>query len=156
MATATDVILKIRGVIKFPNGQWRRGQLDIAGEKVAGIGEIDDRESASPRAKVIDVGEALVLPGAVDAHVHSLSHQNEGIKASTAAAAAGGVSTIVEMPFDYSGPINNMDRLRAKQDLANDEARVDVALLGTIDPNGGWSEAARLAEAGVVVQRGGR
>lgn len=150
MSTSTNVTLKIRGVIKFPDGQWRRGQLEIAGEKVRGICEISNFDLVAQSARTIDVGDAFVLPGAVDAHVHSLSHENEGINASTAAAAAGGVSTIVEMPFDYSGPVNNLDRLRAKQDLANNEARVDVALLGTLDPNGGWKEAGRLAEAGVV------
>ncbi|MBO1804564.1 amidohydrolase family protein [Leucobacter ruminantium] len=96
------------------------------------------------------MGESYVLPGAVDAHVHSLSHRNEGIAASTSAAAAGGVTTVIEMPFDHSGPINSLDRLRAKQDLADAEAVVDIALLGTLDPAGGWTRAEELAEGGVV------
>lgn len=99
---------------------------------------------------MVDVGDAYLLPGAVDAHVHSLSHDGEGILASTAAAAAGGVTTIVEMPYDHSGPINTLDRLRTKQDLANEEAHIDVALLGTLAPNGGWREAERLASGGAV------
>lgn len=91
-----------------------------------------------------------MLPGGVDAHVHSLSHCGEGITAATSAAAAGGVTTIVEMPFDATGPINDRDRLLAKQDLVNDEAVVDVAMLGTLAPAGGWREAEALADNGVV------
>ncbi|WP_235866197.1 dihydroorotase [Serinibacter arcticus] len=105
----------------------------------------EDRSGASR----LDVGPAYVLPGIVDAHVHSLSHGHEGIAAATRSAAAGGVTTIVEMPFDATGPINDVGRLRAKQELANDEAHVDVALLGTIEPRGGWRRAAELAQAGV-------
>lgn len=150
MTTFDPPTLSIRGILQHPDGQWRRGQLDISGEVVRSVGEIVEGSENSQQARIIDVGESYVLPGAVDAHVHSLSHANEGIRASTAAAAAGGVTTIVEMPFDYSGPINSLDRLRTKQDLANDEAHVDVALLGTLDPEGGWRLAGALAEAGAV------
>lgn len=147
---ATSNTLQIRGTLKFPDGQWRRGQLNIAGEKISGIHAVDQQDRISQNVRTVDVGDAFVLPGAVDAHVHSLSHQNEGISAATAAAAAGGVSTIVEMPFDYSGPINNLDRLWAKQNLVNNEAYVDVALLGTLDPQSRGKEAERLTDGGVV------
>ena len=150
MTTSALATLRIRGILRHSDGSWRRGQLDISGETVLSIGEIPAQEQDSHAVRIIDVGDSYVLPGAVDAHVHSLSHEHEGIAASTAAAAAGGVTTIVEMPFDYSGPINSIDRLRAKQDLANNEAHVDVALLGTLDPNGGWRLAGALAEAGAV------
>ncbi|MGW0737687.1 dihydroorotase [Streptomyces sp. NPDC002851] len=100
--------------------------------------------------RFIDVGDAFVLPGAVDAHVHSYSHAGEGLRASTSAAAAGGVTTIVEMPFDATGPINSAERVDAKLELVDDEALVDVALLGTLEPGGGWRRAWELVEAGVV------
>lgn len=139
----------VRGRVQFPDGSWRRGQVEVADGKVVSIGEAAELDN-SRNVRILDVGDDYVLPGAVDAHVHSLSHQNEGILASTSAAAAGGVTTVIEMPFDYSGPINQIDRLRAKQELANDEALVDIALLGTLEPEGGWRQAERLAEGGVV------
>lgn len=141
--------LRIRGTIRDASGSWSRGEVRIAGERILDVREIEMAD-LPPGVQVIDAGEAYVLPGAVDAHVHSLSHSGEGIAASTAAAAAGGVTTILEMPFDHSGPINSLDRLRAKQDLADAEARIDVALLGTLAPGTGWREAERLAEHGVA------
>jgi allantoinase len=86
----------------------------------------------------------------VDAHVHSLSHHGEGIAAATRAAAAGGVTTIVEMPYDKNGPIANTDRFARKFDLASEQAHIDVALLGTALPNGGWREVESLVEAGAA------
>ena len=92
--------------------------------------------------------KGYVLPGMVDADVHSLSHPGEGISASTRSAAAGGVTTIVEMPFDLTGPINSTDRFSVKRELAESEAFVDGALMGTLAPEGGWRSAEALAEAG--------
>lgn len=97
-----------------------------------------------------DFGEALVLPGMVDAHVHCLSDGGEGVVAGTTSAAAGGVTTIIEMPFDGAGPINSVERLLAKIDLVGREAVVDVALLGTVVPDGGWTAIQPMVDAGVV------
>lgn len=129
------------------DGAWRPGEVWVAGESIVRVTDAIGEDRSGARR--IDVGTSYVIPGVVDAHVHSLSHGHEGIAASTRSAAAGGVTTIVEMPFDATGPINDVDRLAAKQELANDEAHVDVALLGTIEPRGGWRRAEALAAAGV-------
>lgn len=133
---------------------WQRGQVWINGERFAAlvVGELDQ---APAGVRVHDVGQSYLLPGAVDAHVHSLSHQGEGIAAATAAAAAGGVTTIVEMPFDNTaaptgGAINTAERVAIKQDLAAREAVIDIALLGTLAPEGGWRRTQELVDAGVV------
>ncbi len=86
----------------------------------------------------------------VDSHVHSLSHPGEGIAAATAAAAAGGVTAIVEMPFDRAGPINSAERLARKHELVVEQAHVDVALLGTVAPGGGWRRIDELRAGGVA------
>jgi allantoinase len=142
MDKRADLVLSGRISI---GGQWRHGEVAITGERidhvVAGRTEI----LANRR---IDVGEALLLPGMIDAHVHSRSHLAEGITAATRAAAAGGVTTIVEMPFDGDGPIDSVERFEAKRELVAAEAVVDVALLGTVAPGGGWSRAADIAAAG--------
>lgn len=136
------------------DGRWQRGELHVRDGLVSAVVPVPapqpapGDDAALRDVRRIDVGDSYVLPGVVDAHVHSLSHGHEGIAAATRSAAAGGVTTIVEMPFDGTGPINSVDRLRAKQELAAGEAHVDVALLGTIEPRGGWRRAEALAEAG--------
>jgi allantoinase len=60
------------------------------------------------------------------------------------------VTTIVEMPFDSTGAINTVERFERKRELVVDEARVDVAMLATLAPGGGWREAEKLAAAGAA------
>src|SRR5262249_54165752 len=83
-------------------------------------------------------------PGAVAGPVHSLSDPTEGITAATRSAAAGGVTTIVEMPFDAGAPINSAERFAAKRERVGREAVVDVALLATLRKRGGLDQVAPL------------
>jgi len=142
MDKRADLVLSGRISI---DGQWRRGEVAITGERIDHVVAGRTETVANHR---IDVGEALLLPGMIDAHVHSRSHLAEGITAATRAAAAGGVTTIVEMPFDGDGPIDSVERFEAKRELVAAEAVVDVALLGTVAPGGGWSRAEEIAAAG--------
>ncbi|WP_406071766.1 amidohydrolase family protein [Streptomyces sp. NBC_01020] len=141
-----DIVLT--GVVPVADGKFERGWVAVAGGVITGVGT--RAAPKAPAARRIDVGDAFVLPGAVDAHVHSYSHAGEGLRAATSAAAAGGVTTIVEMPFDAEGPVNHVERLKAKREKVAEEAVVDVALLGTLAPGGGWREAEALADGGVV------
>jgi allantoinase len=103
-----------------------------------------------PEPGALDFGDALLLPGAVDVHVHTRSYDGEGIGLCTRAAAAGGVTTIVDMPYDATGPI---DSLAAFEDKARDvdrEAHVDVALWATVPPRGPVSEVRALVDAGAA------
>jgi allantoinase len=98
----------------------------------------------------MDFGDALLLPGAVDVHVHTRSYSQEGIERATRAAAAGGVTTIVDMPYDAGGPIDSTQALTAKiSDIAQD-AHVDVALWATVPPRGPLDQVAELVRAGVA------
>ncbi|MQA02469.1 MAG: amidohydrolase family protein [Streptosporangiales bacterium] len=110
-----------------------------------------DRPSDAPAAERIDVGDAYVLPGVVDPHVHSLSYAGEGIAAATRSAAAGGVTTILEMPFDEGGPIWSVETFTEKRRLVNAEAHVDVGMYATVEPGGeGIEEVAGLAAVGAA------
>ncbi len=106
--------------------------------------------SEVPCDERIDVDTAYVLPGAIDPHVHCLSDPREGIEAATRAAAAGGVTTILEMPFDKTGPVWTVERLEAKKEMVASEAHVDVGLFATVRPGGGIDQVAALAKAGAV------
>ncbi|WP_405824520.1 dihydroorotase family protein [Streptomyces sp. NBC_01390] len=143
-ASLFDVVLT--GLLPGEDGVWSRREIGVRDGVIAAIGA----PGSLLGSRALDAGDAMLLPGMVDAHVHSLSHSGEGIAASTRAAAAGGVTTIVEMPFDATGPINSADRLARKKDLVADEAHVDVALLGTVAPEGGWRSVDALREHGVV------
>ncbi|ALE07550.1 amidohydrolase [Arthrobacter sp. ERGS1:01] len=126
---------------------WLRQEVHIANGRITAIA---DPSATTEAVRKIDVGNAYLVPGMVDAHVHSLSHPGEGVAASTRSAAAGGVTTIVEMPFDLAGPINTVQRIKEKRELVENDAFVDVALMGTLAPEGGWRAAESISDAGAV------
>lgn len=142
--------IAVIGKLADANGNYRRGAVLISGEKIVDVIFGDDPLSSVEAKRVVDGRDAFLLPGFVDAHVHCYSEEGEGIDAATRAAAAGGVTTIIEMPFDASGPVKNAEVLKQKQSKVYDEANVDVALLGTLWPGGGWREADSMVEAGAI------
>ncbi|NHF72756.1 dihydroorotase [Paracoccus xiamenensis] len=142
----SDFDLVLSGRVILTDREIPCGFVAVREGRVALIGEgapPDGRESHR-------LGQAMILPGAVDAQVHSLSQKGvEGFAASTAAAAAGGVTTIVDMPYDEGDLICSAAAVARKVATAEAEARVDVALYGTIDPTEGPARIAEQADAGV-------
>lgn len=138
------------GKLADAEGTYRRGAVLVNGEKIVDVIFGDEPLTSVEAKHIVDGGDAFLLPGFVDAHVHCYSEEGEGIDAATRAAAAGGVTTIVEMPFDAGGPVKNAEVLKQKQEIVYDEANVDVALLGTLWPGGGWREADSMVEAGAI------
>jgi allantoinase len=102
-----------------------------------------------PAEEFIDATECMVFPGVVDAHVHSYSMPDEGFAYSTAAAAAGGVTSIVEMPYDVPGKLTTPERFEKKVEWIREHAKVDVALLGTLEKEGDPQHISALTELGV-------
>jgi allantoinase len=137
--------LVVRGRLALPGSEPVPGALAVAGGRIAAVGE---RDAPLEAEEELDVGEAVVLPGVVDVHVHTRSAADEGIEAATRAAAAGGVTTIVDMPYDASGPIADADALAAKVADIEREALVDVALWATVPPHGPLEHVAELVAAG--------
>ena len=92
-----------------------------------------------------------MLPGAIDAQVHSRSQKGqEDFIWSTRSAAAGGVTTIVDMPYDEGDLIANAERFERKKKEAGAQARVDFAMYATIDPAEGTARVAELIDAGAA------
>lgn len=144
---ADQLDLKITGHVVTPGRVLEDGWIGVRGEIVAALGPAG---SAAPAARqVIDARGQWVLPGAVDAHVHCFSEPAEGFTHATRAAAAGGVTTIIEMPYDAGAPVVAGDVLDRKKDRLRREAVVDVALLGTIRKSGGLDAVGELAAGGV-------
>ena len=82
--------------------------------------------------EVIDAGGLTILPGGVDAHTHMREPSNldrEGFDTGTAAAAAGGITTIVEMP-QADPPTTDGASFALKRRCVEEHARIDVALYG--------------------------
>ena len=119
--------------------------IAVRGETIARVGS-----GAPPRAeRVEDHRGALLFPGLVDAQVHAGSYEGTtGLRDATRAAAAGGVTAIVDMPFDEPRPVNDVDLFEAKVAKVRELAAVDVALYVTARKDRDYAPLARLAERG--------
>src|SRR5216110_3213551 len=102
-------------------------------------------------ARQLDVGDAALLPGVVDTHVHVNEPGRtewEGFETATRAAAAGGVTTIVDMPLNSIPATTTVEAFEAKRNAARGRCHIDVAFWGGVVP-GKAPELEGLVEAGV-------
>ncbi|MEV4053925.1 allantoinase AllB [Amycolatopsis sp. NPDC049688] len=102
--------------------------------------------------RVLDLGDDVVLlPGLVDTHVHVNDPGRaewEGFETATRAAAAGGVTTIVDMPLNSLPPTVDVAALEVKRKAAAGRVHVDVGFWGGAIP-GNVSDLRGLHESGV-------
>jgi len=120
----------------------------IAGGLITAVG---DPGAAPDAARRLDAGDAVVLPGLVDVHVHVNEPGRtewEGFETATRAAAAGGVTTIVDMPLNSVPVTTTVEALERKARAAAGRATVDYAFWGGVVP-GSDRQLAPLAHAGV-------
>src|SRR5882672_8847997 len=103
--------------------------------------------------EIVEAGEeSIVMPGLVDSHVHVNEPGRtewEGFATATRAAAAGGVTTIVDMPLNCIPATTTVDAFKTKLAAARGKLMVDTAFWGGVVP-GNTAELAKLWEAGVV------
>lgn len=95
-------------------------------------------ETAAGNEHWVDLGGALVLPGAIDGHVHFNDPgftQREDFASGTAAAAAGGVTCVADMPCTSLPPIVTTDALDNKLKIIGPKAHVDYILWGGVSGN---------------------
>jgi allantoinase len=118
--------------------------------RIAGVERYGARPSAERRMRLED--DVVLLPGLVDTHVHCNDPGRadwEGFDHATRAAAAGGVTTIVDMPLNSVPPTVDVEALAAKRAAAEGRCFVDVAFWGGAVP-GNTRELPALWEAGVL------
>ena len=136
----------VRGTIVTSVQIMPDGWVAIDDGRIAALGTGEP----PPARRVLDYTGKFVLPGLVDGHMHTSSSMGwPGIEGSTRAAAAGGITTCVDMPYDVPQAVTSSAVLDDKIGWVNRTSHVDVALYGTIAKHGGVAEIAGLAEGGV-------
>jgi allantoinase len=99
----------------------------------------------------VDTGELVVLPGLVDTHVHVNEPGRtewEGFSTATRAAAAGGVTTIIDMPLNSIPPTTSPEALEVKREAADGTVHIDVGFWGGAVPES-LGSLRELHDAGV-------
>ncbi|MET0811941.1 MAG: allantoinase AllB [Microbacterium sp.] len=138
---------RIRAGRAWIDGAFRAADVTIEQGVIVGI----DPPSGPPRGSVLVPDDAVLLPGLVDSHVHvnepGRTHW-EGFRSATLAAAAGGVTTIVDMPLNSIPPTTTVEALAVKRAAAQPAAYIDVGFWGGAVPEN-LGELAPLHEAGV-------
>src|SRR5215203_117194 len=143
-----DLIIRGRKVV-LPDGVAACSVHVRDGKIVA----LDDYDHGAFDCEVVEAhGESIVMPGLVDTHVHINSPGRtewEGFKTATLAAAAGGVTTLIDMPLNSIPPTTTLSGLKTKFETATNNCFVDVGFWGGVVP-GNTSELANMLDTGVV------
>jgi allantoinase len=145
-ADKPDLVVRGKRIVT-PEGE-RAASIHIRGGVIMAISGFDDVPSGVP---VHEAGDSVVMPGLVDTHVHINEPGRtdwEGFSTATRAAAAGGVTTIVEMPLNSIPAVTNPSAYREKFAAATGKLSVDVGFWGGVIP-GNAGQLAPLWEAGV-------
>lgn len=131
--------------------------IGMAGGRIVCIGKTGSLADAN---EVIDIKDKVVLPGGIDTHVHSgdpgadqlfggeATKEWDGFADTTQAAALGGVTTVVDMPFQLPST-TDPESFDVKLSSIGPKAYVDFALWATCNP-GDRSHIVPLKEKGIV------
>ena len=145
--------------LRIPAGgnQTSPSELIVEDGRIVGLPSIG-LETAAEGEEWIDLDGGLVLPGVIDGHVHfddpGFTHR-EDFASGTCAAAAGGVTCVVDMPCTSLPPITDPDALDTKLRTISPKAHVDFMLWGGVSANvmqrPDWGDRLDgLADAGVA------
>jgi allantoinase len=141
-----DLIVRGKRVVT-PEGE-RAAAIHVRGGVIAAVSGFDE---IAPGAPVHEAGDFVVMPGVVDTHVHLNEPGRtewEGFSSATHAAAAGGVTTLIEMPLNSIPATTTAAALREKLGAAAGKLWVDVGFWGGVVPQNS-EELKLLWDAGV-------
>lgn len=142
-----DLILQSRRVVT------PEGILDaVVVVREGKIAEVTPSRSFKKLTGMVDVGDKLVLPGLVDCHAHINDPGRadwEGFHTATRAAAAGGITTVVDMPLNSIPATTTFEALEEKERAAYRNCAIDYAFWGGVVP-GNEGELERLIQGGVT------
>jgi allantoinase len=146
VTTPYDLLVRSRRTV-LPHGE-RPTAVAVRDGRIAAVAEYGATLAAR---EDVDLGDVALLPGLVDSHVHVNEPGRtawEGFATATAAALAGGVTTIVDMPLNSLPPTVTADALALKRSAAEGRCAVDVGFWGGAIP-GNLGELRELHGAGV-------
>jgi len=145
------VIVRARRVV-LPDGE-RPAAVHVAAGRITAVTGFDDVADDIADEEVITLADdEVLLPGLVDSHVHVNEPGRtewEGFASATRAAAAGGITTVVDMPLNSIPPTTTLDGLATKRSVAAGQVSVDVAFWGGAVP-GNTGQLRPMLDAGVV------
>lgn len=142
----TELLIR-GGTVYTPDGP-RQADVHVTDGVIAAV----EPSIPAPGAKVVDAKGAYVLPGGVDVHVHSRDPgfpEKEDFGSLTAAAAAGGVTVVLDMPNTVPA-VDSAGVLEAKAAMARSKARVDFGLWGMVRSTTTPEQLEAMASAGAV------
>jgi allantoinase len=145
--STVDLIIRGRTVVSAD--AIGPASIHVRDEKIVAVRGFDEIVTG---CEIVEANDAVVMPGLVDTHVHINSPGRtewEGFRTATRAAAAGGVTTLIDMPLNSIPPTTTIAGFRAKLETAKDDCFVDVGFWGGVVP-GNTSELERMFAAGVV------
>ena len=128
-------------------GEVRPASIHVEGGRIARIGAFEDAPGP-----VEDLGNQVLMAGVVDAHVHVNEPGRtawEGFDTATRSAAAGGVTTLVDMPLNSIPATTSLAGLDAKLAALDGKCSIDVGLWGGAIP-GNAGDLGALVDAGVL------
>ncbi|PZF81097.1 allantoinase AllB [Jiangella anatolica] len=147
MAADLDLVVRARRAVV--DGAEAPAAVGVAGGRIAVVTAYDDPPPAARTVTLAD--DEVLLPGLVDTHVHVNDPGRaewEGFDTATRAAAAGGVTTIVDMPLNSVPPTTTVAALEVKRRTADGQVWVDVGFWGGAVPGNG-ADLEPLHRAGV-------
>lgn len=124
----------IRGRRLLVGGEVKPASLRVRGKKIVEVGSY---EVPLGSAELLDAGELLVTPGVIDSHVHINEPGRtewEGFSTATQAAAAGGITTVVDMPLNCIPATVSADAAKRKHDALGDQLFTNVVFWGGVIP----------------------
>jgi len=125
-----------------------RADVGVIQGRIAAIGDL----RGALAAWRYDASGKILLPGLIDEHVHSrdpgLTHKEDFAHA-TRAAAAGGITTILEMPNSIP-PVLDREHFEARRDALSSRAYVDFGLYGMVLGSKNQSALSGMAEVGAI------
>lgn len=136
-------MLVVRGRRIVLDGADRPAALHIVDGRIVAVRDIDDVPASDRPGEVVelvevfDAGDLVVSPGIVDSHVHINEPGRtdwEGFETATRAAAAGGVSTIIDMPLNSVPATTSVAAFEEKRRAARGQCHVDVGFWGGVVP----------------------
>jgi len=142
-----DVVFRARRVVT-PDGVVA-ASIEVRGGTIVSVSSFDEPPAAPQVIELAD--DEVLMPGLVDTHVHVNEPGRtewEGFASATRAAAAGGITTIVDMPLNSIPPTVDVDGLTVKRKAADGQCFVDVGFWGGAVP-GNVAELRGLHDAGV-------